>query len=48
MKQLVIEKKLNMCNNVVEKVNQDFEGDKKYSSILLVEELNVKIKQSLH
>ena len=29
MKQLVIEKKLDMWNNIVEKANQDFEGNKK-------------------
>ena len=29
MKQLVIEKKLVMWNNIVEKANQDFEGNKK-------------------
>ena len=29
MKRLVIEKKLNMWNNVVKKANQDFEGNKK-------------------
>ena len=31
MKQLVIEKKLDMWNNIVEKANQDFEGNKKQS-----------------
>ena len=29
VKQLVIEKKLGMWNNVVKKANQDFEGNKK-------------------
>ena len=29
VKQLVIEKKLDMLNDVVEKANQDFEGNKK-------------------
>ena len=29
VKQLVIEKKLDMWNNIVEKANQDFEGNKK-------------------
>ena len=29
MKQLVIEKKLDVWNNIVEKANQDFEGNKK-------------------
>ena len=29
MKQVVIEKKLDMWNNIVEKTNQDFEGIKK-------------------
>ena len=47
MKQLVIEKKLDMWNNIVEKANQDFEGNKKQFWSLLVEELSVKIKQSL-
>ena len=28
VKQLVIEKKLDMWNNIVEKANQDFEGNK--------------------
>ena len=47
MKQLVIEKKLDMWNNIVEKANQDFEGNRSSSSLLLVEELSIKIKQSL-
>ena len=29
MKQLVIDKKLNMWNNIIEKANQDLEGNKK-------------------
>ena len=43
MKQLVIEKKLDVWNNIIEKANQDFEGNKK-QFWLLVEELRVKIK----
>ena len=47
VKQLVIEKKLDMWNNIVEKANQDFEGNKKRFWSFLVEELSVKIKQFL-
>ena len=46
MKQLVIEKKLDMWSNIVEKVNQDFEGNKKQFWFLLVEKISVKIKRS--
>ena len=45
VKQLVIEKKLVMWNNIVEKANQDFEGNKKqFWSFVVVDEPKCKNK----